>query len=509
MGAAGNVGLGSLIHPLISSTSTADDSGMLRQTALTAGRAHASRAFVPARAIASTSAAFVRQNDRVPAGHVRPRRLAPARRPLVPDAPFLVPDQPALNLQPFAADGFDAPLSAPPSRPVRVPHDPQGVLSDSHAAHDVLAHDTLVIVRQLEMLNVFMGFEQANRYAIHTTDGQLVGFLAEEEQGFISTISRQALRTHRPFRSVVMDRTGKPILWIRRPFAFINSRIFVHSSEDESGRIVGEAQQEWHPWRRRYNLFQSRESETYRQFARVDSGFLAWDFWLKDRDDRLVASINRNFRGIGREIFTDTGQYVIRFDAAGTELDLPPGADATLQGQSLVLPDQGDNGLSLDQRAMTLATAVSIDFDYFSRHSGSGGLGFPFFMWGGGDGSSDVRHGGGSAGGDVAGGAAAGAAGAAGAGAAGRTMSEDEQIYGRQPHDDDGATPPGALPQDGGWGERDVGGAGAEAGWDEGVWGEDAGEAQQGWNDDALRDPWGAQEEQGGGGWDLGDWGSE
>lgn len=28
--------------------------------------------------------------------------------------------------------------------------------------------------------------------------------------------------------------------------------------------------------------------------------------------------------------------------------------------------------LSLDQRAVFLGTAVSIDFDYFSRHSGNG-----------------------------------------------------------------------------------------------------------------------------------------
>ncbi|KAG0044382.1 hypothetical protein BGZ83_010400, partial [Gryganskiella cystojenkinii] len=29
-------------------------------------------------------------------------------------------------------------------------------------------------------------------------------------------------------------------------------------------------------------------------------------------------------------------------------------------------------GLTLDQRAIMLACAVSIDFDYFSRHSGNG-----------------------------------------------------------------------------------------------------------------------------------------
>lgn len=64
------------------------------------------------------------------------------------------------------------------------------------------------------MLNVFMGFEQANRYAIQTPEGELVGYLAEEEQSFVGTLSRQFLRTLRPFRAVVMDRTGKPILWV-------------------------------------------------------------------------------------------------------------------------------------------------------------------------------------------------------------------------------------------------------------------------------------------------------
>ena len=75
----------------------------------------------------------------------------------------------------------------------------------------------------------------------------------------------------------------------------------------------------------------------------------------------LVASINRNFRGLGREMFTDTGQYVIRFDSAGTELALPPGSEANLQGQTLVLPDEGKGGLTLDQRAMVSAPPAIYD----------------------------------------------------------------------------------------------------------------------------------------------------
>ncbi len=59
---------------------------------------------------------------------------------------------------------------------------------------------------------------------------------------------------------------------------------------------------------------------------------------------------------------------------------------------SLVIPPSS-NALTLDERAMTLATAVSIDFDYFSRHSGGGGMGLPFFIWGGG-GGEDLDRGG-------------------------------------------------------------------------------------------------------------------
>jgi len=43
----------------------------------------------------------------------------------------------------------------------------------------------------------------------HTDDS-----MAEEETTMISAMSRQFLRTHRPFKAVIMDRTGKPILWV-------------------------------------------------------------------------------------------------------------------------------------------------------------------------------------------------------------------------------------------------------------------------------------------------------
>lgn len=193
-------------------------------------------------------------------------------------------------------------------------------------------------------------------------------------------------------------------------------------------RIIGEAQQQWAPLRRKYNLFlyhqtpnreldlglrkfnipdaniskaqqmqltqaagQQPEGE-FVQFAYVDEPFLSWDFSLRAADSQLIGSVNRNFAGFARELFTDTGVYALRMDAA---------ALAEQRNDQQLAADK-PTGMTLDQRAVMLATAVSIDFDYFSRHSGTG-VGFmPFWFPIGGAGEA------------AAGGAAAGEAGAAG-----------------------------------------------------------------------------------------------
>ena len=193
-------------------------------------------------------------------------------------------------------------------------------------------------------------------------------------------------------------------------------------------RIIGETQQQWAPLRRKYNLFLYRpvpgsesRSEAPRippasqplsnsqaldlttthnqegefgQFAYVDERFLSWDFSLLSADGRLIGSVNRNFSGFGREIFTDTGVYALRMDAAG--LAQEPRHLISKTGQQDPREEQTRNvAMTLDQRAVMLATAVSVDFDYFSRHSGSGmGGGFmPLWFPGMGGGAAEAGAG--------------------------------------------------------------------------------------------------------------------
>ncbi|KAJ5323777.1 Scramblase-domain-containing protein [Penicillium atrosanguineum] len=357
--------------------------------------------------------------------------------------------------------------------PVHVPEDPNAVLKETHPAISILANSGLVVQRQFEMMNVMIGFEQANKYVIMDAMGNHIGYMAEQEKGMGNAMARQWFKTHRSFVTHVFDRNENEVLRFNRPFSWINTRIQVYDPIDpatnnyssstsqhttfpgslvqtdtatrvsqlgfDQMRIVGEAQSQWAPLRRKYNLFTYHQSPNpatdmgsqkfdlgssdlskvqqtqlaeiskqgqgdFNQFAYVDEPMLSWDFSLVSAENRLIGSVNRNFAGFAREIFTDTGVYALRMDSAGLGLvQAPNEANAP-------------TGMTLDQRAVMLATAVSVDFDYFSRHSSSGG-GFGFMpLW-------FPGMGGGAAAGEAAGGAAAGGAAAGEAGAIGEAAT--------------------------------------------------------------------------------------
>ncbi|KAJ1272593.1 hypothetical protein BS78_06G214500 [Paspalum vaginatum] len=223
----------------------------------------------------------------------------------------------------------------------------------------LLARDNLVIARDIEWGNIMFAFEQESRYIIMDAlfPQSPVGSIREKS----NVIFRQLLRTRRPFVAEIMDAMGNVIFKVRRPFWLINSSIYA----EVGGKEIGVVHRRWHLWRRIYDLYLGN-----RQFAVVENpGFWNWTFSLVDEDDKLLAQIDRNWRGIGFELFTDAGQYAIRFGDEGQSQRFAHTADI----EELHVARQ----LTLPERAVALALAISLDSDYFSRR---GGWGLPFLI---------------------------------------------------------------------------------------------------------------------------------
>ncbi|KAJ2739079.1 hypothetical protein H4R23_000714 [Coemansia sp. Cherry 401B] len=245
------------------------------------------------------------------------------------------------------------------------------VIGEAHAARSILDHSSLRVTRQLEMLNVLLGFEQANRYALVDPQGNAAGFMVEEETA-TSVFSRQVYGKHRPFSILVLDPSGNACLRIRRAFSLVNSYVTVE--DVATGEAVGESQQEWHVWRRKYSLFRSQPGSEMAQFARIDVPFLSWDFPMADEQGAVVGGVFRDFSGIGTELLTDYGLYAVCFDRLSLAQRV-----SSMATTNTVQPTM--HAMDLDCRAAALAAAVSIDFDYFSRHSRLGMGASPWFFF--------------------------------------------------------------------------------------------------------------------------------
>ncbi|KAF3328978.1 altered inheritance rate of mitochondria protein 25 [Carex littledalei] len=260
---------------------------------------------------------------------------------------------------PFLNQGVDELAKVFSGRTSPVNHRRTDAISTERKLESLLSRNNLVIARDVEWANVLFSFEQESRYMIMDASypSAPVGFIRETS----NVIFRQLLRTRRPFVAHVNDSHGNEIFQVRRPFWLINSSIYV----EVDGKEIGVVHRRWHLWKRIYDLYLGNS-----QFAVVENpGFWNWNFTLKDEEGNVLAEIDRNWRGIGLELFTDAGQYVIRF--GGSISGYNNGSEYHIEGLEVVRP------LTLSERAVAVALAVSLDCDYFSRR---GGWGLPIIL---------------------------------------------------------------------------------------------------------------------------------
>ena len=126
---------------------------------------------------------------------------------------------------------------------------------------DLARYTELVVRQEVEHLEVFVGFETANRYSIHTPEGVSAMYAAEES----GALTRQFMGTHRPLTIRVVDSGGQPVLTASRKFYWFYSHLHV---EDESGSPIGSLKRQFAMMRRRFSLLDANAS----QIGQIDGG---------------------------------------------------------------------------------------------------------------------------------------------------------------------------------------------------------------------------------------------
>lgn len=99
---------------------------------------------------------------------------------------------------------------------------------------DLLGSASEVFVHQRkEWVEIIVDWETKNQYAILDSEGNELGSIVEKAGGFMDTLRRGFLRSHRALEIGVFDRTRARVLSLTRPFFFLFSSLSVLGPQGE------------------------------------------------------------------------------------------------------------------------------------------------------------------------------------------------------------------------------------------------------------------------------------
>ena len=203
---------------------------------------------------------------------------------------------------------------------------------------DLTDYQELVVRQTKEMLEIFTGFETANRYRVLTPEGEEAMF-AYEESGMLS---RQFMGSHRPLNLHVIDNNGQPIINAYRNFFWFFSHLNV---QDGSGAPLGSLHRKFGVFHRKFALL----DPSGQQIAGLNGSlFRRYTFTLNNASGQEMGRIVKQWGGILREGFTDADTFSIQFS---------------------------DVERSQEMRLLLLASAFAIDLDFFENKGSRAGIG--------------------------------------------------------------------------------------------------------------------------------------
>ena len=217
---------------------------------------------------------------------------------------------------------------------------PDNLLGSAHGPNRGLESlamvDQLILKQEVEIMEVATGIEEANKYTVLDTDGNVM-FTVEEET---SCCNRSCCGVCRSFDVLIMDTLGKPIIHMMSPNTCNCCCLRRIEVQSPPGTIIGYAKQQF-TWFYPKIIIQKGQGEAF--FA-ANGPFCALgkcvagdaDFVLT-RGKEKIGKVSKKWGGATQEIFTDVDTFGITFR----------------------------KDLDTTTKALLLATAILIDFAFF------------------------------------------------------------------------------------------------------------------------------------------------
>lgn len=188
--------------------------------------------------------------------------------------------------------------------------------------------DQLIVKQQVELLEVFTGFETANKYQIVNSMNQPCYFALEESD----CCTRNCCGNLRSFEMKIVDNQGTECIRINRPFRCDNCcwPCCLQTMEVFSnGALMGSIEQKWHPFLPKFEIKDSEGNAVLTMNGPFCSLSCCKDinYPIMSIEGEEIGKVTKEFSGVAREMFTDADNFAVLFP-----MDLDVRLKATLLG---------------------------------------------------------------------------------------------------------------------------------------------------------------------------------
>ena len=113
----------------------------------------------------------------------------------------------------------------------------------------------------------------------------------------------QELKSMTPFEIEISGLDGKKIIKLKKGLSLVLSKIEVF---DENDKLIGHFKQKLFPVGNNFEMFDEKGNLV----SKLKGSLIGWNFKFL-RDENTVATVTKKWYGIGKELFTSAGNYIL------------------------------------------------------------------------------------------------------------------------------------------------------------------------------------------------------
>ncbi|XP_064476116.1 phospholipid scramblase 1-like [Ornithodoros turicata] len=190
--------------------------------------------------------------------------------------------------------------------------------------------DQIIVSQQLQIVELLVGMEQANKYVVRNNMGQFMYFALEESD----FCTRCILGDIRPFEMKLMDYRGEEVMRMCRPLRCNSWICFCCLQEIRveapPGRSIGHIKQDCTVVYPSFSILNAVHQEVLKITGPLCTsscmGDVPFEIYTSDRKQK-IGRISKNWSGLVKEAFTNADNYALAFP-----IDLSTDIKAVLLG---------------------------------------------------------------------------------------------------------------------------------------------------------------------------------